>query len=516
MSEKSIQAETGRAPAAGRKPTKKSPISRTPSPIGTDGRPITAHRWLALSIVSLGMFVIELDTTVVSIALPSIQHALGFSAGSLQWVINGYLLCFGGFLLLTGRLTDRLGGKRMFLAGIAAFGAGSAMNVLASSAAVLVLGRALQGLGGATLMPATLATVNLAFTDPDERGRALSVWASIQAGSVAIGLILGGVITSELSWRWIFTINIPVAIAAFLGALRFVPDLRAAARDRAFDVAGAVTITAGLALVIWALSSGPASGWSSGRTVGSLIAGTGLIVIFTLIERRAAVPMVPLTIFRIRPVAAGNIGFLLTSAGMYGLFFFSSLYLQDVRDYSPLRSGLELLPLTVGVLAGAAASQPLRKLLNTRAVAVTGLVIGVAGATLLTRLTVGGGYLTGLLPGLFVTAAGLGLAMVPLTTMATSGVPDSEAGLASGLYTAASYTGGAVGLAALSAVAASRTADLAGPAAASARVANLTALVGGYHNAFVVAAILLAAAAVPVLIWVRRGDLAAAGTADRP
>lgn len=473
-------------------------------------RTIVRHRWLVLVVVSLGMFVIELDTTVVNIALPSIQHALRFSNSSLQWVINAYLLCFGGFLLLSGRLSDRVGGKRMFLAGILAFGAGSAMNAVTPSAAVLVVGRALQGLGGATLMPTTLSTVNTTFTDPDERSRALGVWTAIQTGSVALGLILGGVITSELSWRWIFTINIPIAIAAFLGAVQFVPDLRAKAQDSGFDLAGAVTITAGLGLVVYALSVAPGWGWGAGGTVGLLVAGAVLVLGFVLIERRIRRPMVPLGIFRIRPLAAGNIGFLFASAGMYGMFFFSSLYVQDVLGYSALRSGVALLPLTVGVLVGAGGSQPLIKLLKIRAVAVIGLAVGVIGALLLTRITVGGAYATGFLPGLFVIAVGLGLAMVPFTMMATSGVPESDAGLASGLYTATSYTGGAVGLAVLSTIAASRTAGLL-HGAGSSTPARLAALAGGYRYAFVAAAILLGAAAVLVVGWLRRKDMAAIG-----
>lgn len=486
-------------------------MTDTPSHVIGESRTIVQYRWLVLVIVSLGMFVVELDTTVVNIALPSIQHALKFSDASLQWVINAYLLCFGGFLLLAGRLSDRVGGKRMFLAGMLAFGVGSAMNALTPSAAVLVIGRALQGLGGATLMPTTLSTINTTFTDPDERSRALGVWTAIQVGSVALGLILGGVITSELSWRWIFTINIPIAIVAFLGAVQFVPDLRAKARDSGFDLAGAVTITAGLGLVVYALSAAPGWGWGAGSTVGLLVAGAVLVLGFVLIEWRTRRPMVPLGIFRIRPLAAGNIGFLFTSAGMYGMFFFSSLYVQDVLGYSALRSGVALLPLTMGVLVGAGGSQPLIKLLKVRVVALIGLAVGVIGVLLLTRITVGGAYATGFLPGLFVAAVGLGLAMVPFTMMATSGVPESDNGLASGLYTATSYTGGAVGLAVLSTIAAGRTAHLLHGAVSASMPARLAALVGGYHYAFVTAAILLGGAAVLIVGWLRRKDVAAIG-----
>jgi EmrB/QacA subfamily drug resistance transporter len=472
---------------------------------------VVRYRWLVLVIVSLGMFVIELDTTVVNIALPSIQHALKFSGASLQWVINAYLLCFGGFLLLAGRLSDRVGGKRMFLAGILAFGVGSAMNAATPSAAVLVIGRALQGLGGATLMPTTLSTVNTTFTDPTERSRALGVWTAIQTGSVALGLILGGVITSELSWRWIFTINIPIAIVAFLGAVQFVPDLRGKAEDSGFDLVGAVTITAGLGLATYALSNAPAWGWGAGRTVGVLVAAAVLVLGFILIEWRVRRPMVPLRIFRSRSLAVGNAGFLFTSAGMYGMFFFSSLYIQEVLGYSALRSGVALLPLTVGVVVGAGGSQPLMKLLKARMVALIGLAVGVIGALLLTRITVGGAYATEFLPGLCVIAIGLGLAMVPFTVMATSGVPESDAGLASGVYTAASYTGGAIGLAVLSTIAASRTAHLLGGSASPTTHARLVALVSGYHVAFVTAAILLGAAALLVAGWLRQKDVAVIG-----
>lgn len=459
-------------------------------------RPV--RRGLVLMSMSLAMFMVELDITVVTIAMPSIQRSLGFSDTGLQWVIDAYLLFFGGFLLLAGRLGDFLGRKRLFLAAMAIFAIGSAANVVAPTAVVLIIGRALQGLAGAMLSPTALALLTETFTEPKERARAMGVWTALQTGSVALGLIVGGVITQALSWRWIFVINLPIAVSALVAAAAALPAGHRERTER-FDLSGAVVVTAALTLLVYTFSNAPVWGWSSPLTVALFVVVLVLLAVFLVIERRKASPLVRLGIFKIRSLAVANAGFLLTSAGMYGAFYFASLYVQDVLGYRPLIAGLALLPLTVGVLLGAGLAQVVLGRFGARVAALGGSVLGAGGMVLLLRTTTASAYATTLLPGLLVLAVGLGLAMVPFTLLATNGVAEKESGLASGLYTASSYLGGAVGLAVLAAVAAAHTPHAAGTAQS----------VSGYHAAYLAAAILLAVA-VPLLAVLRHKDVKAA------
>lgn len=482
-----------------------SSVSPSRSPAG---RASPSPPWIVLVIVSLGMLMVELDTTVVNIALPSIQRALGFSARDLQWVINAFLLCFGGFMLLAGRAADLLGRKRLFVTGMLAFGAGSALAGAAPSAGLLLAARVLQGLGGAMLSPTALSILTTTFTDPAERNKAMGVWGSIQAGGVALGLILGGIITDTLSWRWIFFINLPIAAVALAGALRYVPESAGRAPGHRLDMPGAVTITAALAALTYVLTNGRAWGWGSARTAGLLAAAAVLLAGFVAIEFRSRSPLVRPGIFRLRTLSVGNAGFMLTSSGMFGMFYFSSLYVQEVLGYSPLRSGLALLPLTIGVLGGAGLAQLLIQRAGLRVTTVSGLIIGAAGGLVLTRISVHGDYFAVFLPGLLVLALGIGLSMVPFTLLATTGVAEDEAGLASGLYTTVSYIGGAVGLAGLSALAIAGTASRhvgGGPQA------RLAAQVSGYHVAFFSSAVLLAAGALLIVALVRRRHVSAIG-----
>ena len=467
------------------------------------------NRWLVLVIVSLAQFMVVLDTTIVNVALPSIQRGLHFSASDLQWVINAYLLFFGGFLLLGGRAGDLVGRKRLFVAGVLTFLLGSLINGVAPSATVLIVGRALQGLGGAMLFPAALSTITTTFADSRERTRALGVWSGIAAGSGAIGLLLGGILTDALSWRWIFFINLPVGVVAVLAALRFVPESRGHALQRTFDVAGATSVTAGLVVLTYTLVNAQAWGWGSWRTVGLFATSVALLLTFVIIEARSRSPLIRLSIFRIRTLAVADASFFLTASGLFAMFYFTSLYVQDVLGYSPRKSGLALLPLTAGIIAGAAAAQRLIRWLGVRLVASGGLAIAALGMVLLTGISVNSSYASDFLPGLVVLSTGMGLTFVPITLLATSGVESQDAGLASGLFNTMSQVGGALGLAILSSVAASRTAGILSRPGQNTPYAHLTALVSGFHVAYVAAAVLLACAAVAMLVLLRRRDVMA-------
>jgi EmrB/QacA subfamily drug resistance transporter len=468
--------------------------------------PGTTRRWMVLALVSLGFLMVELDITIVNVALPSIQEDLGFSGSDLQWVVNAYLLLFGGFVLLAGRGADLFGRKRMFMGGIAVFGLGSAVSALAPSAAPLIVGRALQGLGGAALAPTGLSLLTTTFTDTGERTRVLAVWTFILTGSVAIGLTLGGVITDALSWRWIFVINLPVVALLLVTAPRLLP--RSPETAGQVDLAGATLSTAGPALLVYGLANVPDWGWESGRTVGFLTVGVAMLAALGVVERRVRYPLIRLEIFRIRPVTVGDLSFFLTSSAMFGAYFFGTLYVQRVLGYEPLLAGLALLPLAGGIMGGVSAAEPLTRRLDIRAAACAGLGIGVIGTALLTRLSAETSYAWPFLPGLFLLSLGIGLTIVTLTFLAASGVPQEDAGLASGLYTAFSYGGGALGLAILSTIAASRTADVL----AATPGAEQAALVDGYRAAYMTVALLLGAAAVLILTLLRRRHVAALQT----
>jgi EmrB/QacA subfamily drug resistance transporter len=466
-----------------------------------------AHRrWLVLATVSLAFFMIELDTTIVNVALPSIQNDLRVSTADLQWVVNAYLLMFGGFLLLTGRIGDLAGRKRLLVTGLAVFGLGLAMNAISPSAAALIAGRALQGLGAAIVSPSVLAILTTTFTEARDRERALGVWSAVSAASVAVGLLLGGVITDALSWRWVFVINVPITVVVLAATVWLVPESRKDERERGIDAAGAVSVTAGLGVLIYALAGARVWGWGSGRTIGLLAIAAALLVAFVMIECRSKAPLVSPRIFRIRSLVAGNLGLFLTAGGVFSMFYLTSLYVQDVLKYGPAMSGAALLPLSAGIVAGAGVAQPLVRRAGVTVTAGTGLAIAAAGMLLLTRISVHGAYALDLLPGLLVLSVGLGLAMVPLTVLGTSGLPEREAGLASGLLNATYEVGGALGLAILSTVAASTVVTNDEGSSHAAHLASMTA---GFRIAYLAGALMLSAAAVMVAVLLRRRDLAA-------
>lgn len=473
----------------------------------TPDRRSVDSRWLVLLVVCLAQFMVILDATIVNVALPSIQRGLHFSDANLQWVINSYTLVFGGFLLLGGRLADLLGRRRLFVAGVVVFTIASLINGLAQSSGMLVAGRALQGLGGAMVSPAALSIVTTTFTDTKERTRALGVWSAIAVGGGAIGLLVGGILTDALSWEWNFIVNVPVGIFALLMTMRYVPESHGQLGHRSFDIAGAVSVTGGLMVLVFGIVKARGWGWTSGRTAATFALAAAALIAFVVIELRSRYPLMRLGILRQRALAAGNLILLLVVSGMFAMFFFSSLYVQNVWDYSPLKAGLAFLPMTAAILVGVALSQRFMPIAGLRGVLTTGLAIATVGMALLTGIPVDGSYLTDFLVGILPLALGLGLAFVPITLLATSGVAPEDAGLASGLFNTMQQVGGALGLAILSTLAADATSDSLADAGAATRAAQLQAQVDGFQVAFTGGAIVLAAGAVLSVVLLRRRHL---------
>ncbi len=453
-----------------------------------------------LVIACMAQFMVVLDATVVNVALPSIQRGLHFSPANLQWVVNSYTLIFGGFLLLGGRAADILGRKRLFVAGIALFSIASLINGVAQSSTMLIAGRGLQGLGGALVSPAALAIITTTFTDQQERTRALGVWAAIAAGGGAVGLLMGGVLTDLASWRWVFFVNVPVGIITFALAMRYVAESRIRTAQRSFDLAGAVTVTAGLVLLVYTIVETQSYGWGSARTLVLGAIALALLAGFYAIERRSPAPLVRLSIFRVRTIAVADTVLLLLASGMFGMFFFASLYVQEILGYSPLKAGLAFLPVTAGIVIGAGLAQQLVRRAGVRNVSVAGLVLATVGMLVLTQVPVHGQYLSDLLPGLMPLSIGMGLVFVPITLLATGGVGEEDSGLASGLFNTSQQVGGSLGLAILSTLAASQTARLLSSHSATV----LAARVSGYHVAFLAAAIMLASGAAIMAFALRR------------
>lgn len=460
----------------------------------------SVNPWLVLVIACLAQFMVVLDATVVNIALPSVQRGLHFTAANLQWVVNGYTLIFGGFLLLGGRAADLIGRKRLFVAGVLLFSLASLLNGFAQSSGILIAGRALQGLGGALVSPAALSIVTTTFTEGEQRTKALGVWSAIAAGGAAVGLLFGGVLTDLASWRWVFFVNVPVGIATIVLALRYVSESRVEVKHRSFDIAGAAAITGGLVVLVYAIVKAQAYGWGSARTLGLGAVAIVLLAAFVAIERRSQAPLMRLSIFRIRSLAVADAALLLVASGMFGMFYFASLYVQEILGYSPLRAGLAFLPVTAGIMIGAVLAQQLIRRIGMRNVAAAGITLAVAGMLVLTRLPVHGSYVGNLLVGLLPMSLGMGLAFVPITLLGTSGVGGEDAGLASGLFNTAQQVGGSLGLAILSTLAASQTGSLLHAGSAG----MLAARVSGYHVAFLAAAIMLAIAAAMLVFVLRR------------
>jgi EmrB/QacA subfamily drug resistance transporter len=457
------------------------------------------NRWLVLVLVCIAQFMVILDATIVNVALPSIQHGLHFSPASLQWVVNAYALVFGGFLLLGGRASDLLGRQRLFIAGVVVFTVASLINGIATSSGVLIGGRALQGLGAALVSPAALSIVTTTFAEGRERTKALGIWSAIAAGGGAVGLIVGGLLTETLSWRWVFFVNLPIGIAAALLSLRFIPNSRSEEKPETADVAGAVTVTGGLLVLVYAIVKAQSYGWASGRTLGLFAVAVALLASFVVIELRSRSPLIRLGIFRMRSLTSSNLSMLLVASGMFSMFYFASLYVQEILGYGPLKAGFAFLPFTFGIVIGAGAAQALIQRLGIRVVTASGLTIATIGLALFTQVTTHGSYWTEVFAGVAVMSIGMGLTFVPLTLLATTNVEHEDAGLASGIFNTSQQIGGALGLAILSTLAASRTASLTADG-----IARPEALTRGYHVAFAVGAAFLAAGLVVLLVGIRK------------
>jgi EmrB/QacA subfamily drug resistance transporter len=463
-------------------------------------------RWLALLVLCLGDLMIVLDVTIVGVALPSIREDLGFSEASLAWVVNAYLLTFGGFLLLGGRLGDIFGHRRLFLIGIAFFTLASLVCGLANSQELLVGARAVQGLGGAVVSAVALSLMMNIFTEPAERAKAMGLFGFVAAGGGSIGVLLGGILTNALDWHWIFLVNLPVGVAVLVLSLRLLPAAPALAGSRRLDLAGAVAVTAALMLAVYAIVNGNEQGWTSARTLGFLGAGAALLVAFLVIEARVPSPLVPLGLFRLRNLAVSNVVGVLWAAAMFAWFFLSALYLQLVLGYSPLEVGLAFLPgnLIMGAFSiGLSAKLVMR--FGIRPPLGVGLGLAAVGLLLFARAPVDGSFVVDVLPSMILLGFGAGMAFNPVLLAAMTDVEPSESGLASGIVNTSFMMGGALGLAVLASLAASRTDTLL-----AGGDGQLVALTGGYHAAFLVGAAFAGAAAVLGALLLREGSLAAA------
>jgi EmrB/QacA subfamily drug resistance transporter len=451
-------------------------------------------------VVCLAQFMVVLDATIVNVALPSIQRGLHFANADLQWVINSYTLMFGGFLLLGGRAADFFGRRRLFIAGVAVFSGASLLNGLASSSEMLIVGRGLQGLGGAMVSPAALSIITTTFAEGPDRTKALGVWSAIAAGGAAVGLLMGGVLTDLLSWEWCFFVNVPVGIGAILAAFRYVPNHLAENKPQTIDIAGAVSVTSGLVVLVYAIVKAQAWGWGSGRTLGLGALAVVLLASFVAIEARSKEPLVRLGIFRKRSLSGANTVMTLVAAGMFSMFFFVTLFVQDVLGYSPLKAGLAFLPVTAGIMIGAGIAQQGIKTVGPRLQSVIGISVATVGMFVLTGMSPDGSYVHDVLPGLRPIALGMGMTFVPITLMATTGVHGDDQGLASGLLNTAQQVGGALGLAVLSTVAFNHMQSAGGD--------RVAATVSGYTTAFTVGGILMATGAMLILLMIRRDDVA--------
>jgi EmrB/QacA subfamily drug resistance transporter len=448
-------------------------------------------RWLALIVLCLGTLMIVLDSTIVNVALPSIRADLHFSQTSLAWVVNAYMLTFGGFLLLGGRLGDLFGHRRLFVLGIALFTLASLCCGLAQSQGFLVTARAVQGVGGAIASAVALSLMMSMFIEPGERAKAMGVFGFVASGGGSIGVFVGGVLTNSLNWHWIFLVNLPIGVAVIALSMILLPARPAGRTTARLDVAGAATVTSALMIAVYAIVNGNEAGWTSTLTIARLTGVATLLTLFVLIEARVSSPLMPIALLRMRNLATANAVGILWAAAMFGWFFVSALYLQLVLGYSPLAVGLAFLPgnLVMGALS-VGVSAKLVMLFGIKAPLRTGLLLAAAGLLLFARAPVGGTFVVDVLPSMLLLGIGAGIAFNPVLLAAMSDVSPEQSGLASGVVNTAFMMGGALGLAVLASLAAARTSGLH-----AAGQSSLTALVGGYHLAFLVAAVFAVTAA---------------------
>jgi EmrB/QacA subfamily drug resistance transporter len=462
----------------------------------TDATDARDKRWIALALLCVAQFVVVLDASIVNVALPTIGEALDFSESNLPCVVNAYVLTFGGFLLLGGRLADLLGRRRIFMFGLVLFALASLAGGLATNSGQLIVARAVQGLGAAILSPAALSIVATTFRDGAERNKALGIWGAVAGSGGAAGVLLGGVLTETLGWEWVLWVNVPIGIAAAAIAPSLIAETRAEDEVRHFDVAGATTITLSLSLLVFGLLDAERAGWGSAQTIGTLVASVLLLGAFVAVERRSRAPLVPFSIFRVRTITGANVVGTLVGASLFSMFFFISLYMQQVLGYSPIHAGLSYLPLAVSIILSAGIASQLVTKVGFKPILATGMALIAIGLLWFSQVSVDGSFLSDILgPSLFA-AVGLGFAFVPVTIAAVSGIEDREQGLASGLINTSQQVGGALGLAILAAVANSIIGTSHDP----------SVLVEGFQSAFLVGAGFAILGVIATLLLIRTSD----------
>jgi EmrB/QacA subfamily drug resistance transporter len=451
----------------------------------TDAPDTARAKNIALLLLAMTQFVLVIDASIVNVALPSIGRALHFSRDDLTWVVNSYTLTFGGFLLLGGRMADLLGRRRMFMVGLIVFAFASLLGGLAQSEAWLIAARAVQGLGGAIVSPAALSIITNTFADGPERNRALGVWGAVAGAGGAAGVLLGGVLTSGLSWRWVLFVNVPIGLVVAALAPRVLGESRRDDESKSFDIAGAVAVTGGLALLVYAVVDAVNIGWGATRTIACLALSALALAAFVVIELRQRDPLMPFAIFRLRTLRGANVVGLLIAMSLFSMFFFLSLYLQDVMNYSPIKTGIGYLPLAAGIIVSAGVASALVNRFGFKLPLVLGLLLVAAALAWFSQLPAPHGhYLTDILGPSLLAAVGLGFAFVSVTIAAVTGIEPRQAGLASGLINTSQQVGGALGLAILATIANSRTQDVVRSGVHSAAVATTK----GYDRAFLVGA----------------------------
>ena len=474
--------------------------------IGPTGR--LGRTWLVLALVLIAQFMVVLDATIVTVALPSVQASLKFSSElNLQWVINAYSLFFGGFLLLGGRAGDLFGRQRLFVAGLTLFTGASLVNGLAQSPTMLITGRAFQGVGAALVSPAVLSIILVTFQNDHERGKALGYFTAVTASGSAVGLLLGGILTDALSWRWIFLVNVPIGVVGLIGAVLMIPNSKVRGGGlRTLDLPGAVSVTAGLTLLVYTIVNAENWGWSSQRVMWLVAGAIVLLLAFAAIELRTRNPLIRMGIFAKRSLATGNITMFLMVAGLFTMMFFPTLYLAQIKGYSPIKVGLAYLPWPFAMAVAGNVAQRLGKHVGPRIPLAVGLAFVAAGLFTYGRLPAGGSYATDVLPGMILTAIGAGLAWANLFLVATAGVSTEESGLAAGIVNTSQQLGAALGLAVLASIAAARTNDVRRTSPGL----PAHALVEGFQRGFVVGGVIVAVGALVALLGVpqrqRSGD----------
>lgn len=460
------------------------------------------RRWTALILLCVAQFVVVLDASIVNVALPTIGKGLHFSEANLPWVVNAYVIAFGGFLLLGGRAADLLGRRRVFMAGLVIVAVASLAAGFSTNQGQLIAARAAQGLGAAIISPSALSIVTTLFRDGAERNKALGAWGAVAGSAGAAGVLLGGILTDGLGWEWVLWVNVPVSLIALALTPGLIPESRSESATRHFDAAGAVSVTAGLSVLAYGLLDASSAGWGSTKIVSLLALSAVLLAAFVVIELRSSAPLVPFRIFRLKTLTGANVVGILLGASLFSMFFFISLYMQQVLGYSPIHAGLSYLPLALTIIVAAGLGGQLVTRFGFKPILAAGMLFVALGLAWFSRVSVGGGFVTDILGPSLLAAIGLGFGFVTSTIAAVSGVEEREQGLASGLINTSQQIGGALGLAVLSTIATSRTDHVMASGGSSLQ----SALTEGFQSAFLGGAVIAALGFVATLVLIRTRD----------